>query len=215
MSSPIQGGEVVLETEEARNIDLWKDAEVYFSDAENPTIGADGTLDENVWAHVGLLNVGSAIGREPEIERNDIESFGSKKQMTDVRSRKDVRSFTPMTNNGVVHEIMWPGSTEYTDDGVMVLAAPKTVTKGFFAFKTVNSFGDILIDVTRRKADAYGQGESKSDDGAETRDITVDVMEDEYGQWYDRLRIKADGTTVNEPAAPIRIDGVTEAGPLA
>ena len=203
-----------VHTDRARNIDLWKDAEVYFSDADDPKIGADGSLAPETWAYVGLLNVGSSISRESEIERNDIESFGGIKQMTDVKSKKDVRTFTPMENNGVVYEIMWPGSTAFTDDGVMVLAAPKTVTKGFFAFKTTNSFGDVLIDVTRRRADAYIDSEEKNDAGAEVHDVTVDVLEDDLGQWYDRLRIKSDGATANETVAPIRVEGVTTAGPL-
>ena len=212
MTSPVV--DTTVHTDRARNINLWKDAEVYYSDDEDPKIGADGSIDPEVWAFVGLLNEGSSITREADVERNDIKSFGGKKQMTDVKANKDTRTFTPMEDNEVVYQIMWPGSTPYTDNGVMVLAAPKTTTSGFFAFKTVNSFGDVLIDVTRRKADAYVESEDKNDDGAETRDITVDVMADTPGGWYDRLRIKSDGTTVNSDLQPIRVEGVTEAGPL-
>lgn len=203
-----------LESDRARNINLWKDADVYYSDDADAQVNADGTFDTAVWAFVGLLNEGSSIGREGDIERKDIKSFGGKKQMTDVKANKDTRSFTLMEDNATVYEIMWPGSTPYTDDGVSVLAAPKTTTKGIFAFKTVNSFGDVLIDITRRMADAYINSEDRSDDGAETRDVTVDVMEDTPGAWYDRLRIKGSGISVNDALAPIRVKGVTVAGPV-
>ena len=62
MTSPVV--ETTVHTDRARNINLWKDAEVYDSDAEDPKIGADGSLAPEVWAFVGLLNEGSSITRE-------------------------------------------------------------------------------------------------------------------------------------------------------
>lgn len=201
-----------LETARARNINLWKDAEVWVSDAEDPKVNPDGTFDTD-WAFVGLLADGSEIGQEMDIERNDIKSFGGKKQMTDTKFNKDTRSFDSIEDNEVTFGLLWPGS-EYVADGATVLMAPKTAASRFVAFKTKNSFGDIYVDITRRRADIYAPGAARGDDGAQTTSYTVDVMEDDKGALYDHLRIKNDGATVNEQTMPIRIKGVTASGPI-
>ena len=61
-------GTTTLETDRARNIDIWKDAEVYWSTEDDPKIGADGEFDPDTWNFVGLLNEGSAITSEPDVE---------------------------------------------------------------------------------------------------------------------------------------------------
>ena len=65
MTSPAV--DTTVHTDRARNINLWKDAEVYYSDDEDPKIGADGSLAPEVWAFVGLLNERSEerrVGKE-------------------------------------------------------------------------------------------------------------------------------------------------------
>lgn len=206
MSSPLPGAL------RSRNINLWKDAEVWVSDDEDATVAADGTFGEN-WAFVGLLAEGSAVGREQDADRNDINSFGGKKQMTDVVFRKDTRTFDAIEDNETTYELLWPGS-QYVENGVSVKMTPDTAASKVIAFKTENSYGDVHIDISRRKADIYATTEEKSDDGAESKSFTVDVMADDFDALYDHLRIRNDGTAVNQPVAPIRIEGVTESGPV-
>ena len=202
----------VGETPRSRNINVWKDAEVWVSDNDDATVAPDGTFSED-WAFIGLLNEGSEIGSEKDEDRNDINSFGGKKQMTDVRFRKDVRTFDGIEDNEVTHQILHPGS-EWVEDGVSVLATPYRNAEKVIAFKTVNSFGDVLIDISRRKAEIYASGVAKSDDGAEVTSYSADVVEDDFKQLYDRLRIRSTGVAVNDDVAPIRIEGVTESGPV-
>lgn len=199
-------------TPRKRNINLWKDAEVWVSDDDEATVDPDGTFGE-AWAFIGLLNEGSEIGSEKDEDRNDINSFGGKKQMTDIRFRKDVRTFDGIEDNAVTHEILWPGSA-YEQNGVTVLATPDVNAEKVVAIKTVNSYGDVLIDISRRKAEIYATGNAKGDDGAEVTSYSADVVEDDFGQLYDRLRIRQEGAVVNEDVAPIRITGVVEAGPV-
>lgn len=206
MSTPLQGDL------RSRNINLWKDAEVWVSDSEDATVASDGTFGA-VWAFVGLLAEGSAVGREQDADRNDINSFGGKKQMTDVVFRKDTRTFDAIEDNATTYELLWPGST-YVENGVSVKMTPREAASKVVAFKTVNSHGDVHIDISRRKADIYATTEEKSDDGAESKSFTVDVMADDFDALYDHLRIRNDGTAVNQPVAPIRIEGVTESGPV-
>ena len=196
----------------SRNINLWKDAEVWVSDDDAATVATDGTFGV-AWAFVGLLAEGSSVGREQDADRNDINSFGGKKQMTDVVFRKDTRTFDAIEDNATTYELLWPGST-YVEDGVSVKMAPREAASKVVAFKTVNSHGDVHIDISRRKADIYATSEEKSDDGAETKSFTVDVMADDSAALYDHLRIRDDGTTVNQPVAPIRIEGVSEEGEI-
>ena len=196
----------------SRNINLWKDAEVWVSDDDAATVATDGTFGA-AWAFVGLLAEGSSIGREQDADRNDINSFGGKKQMTDVVFRKDTRTFDAIEDNATTYELLWPGS-KYFEDGVSVKMAPREAASKVVAFKTVNSHGDVHIDISRRKADIYATAEEKSDDGAESKSFTVDVMADDFDALYDHLRIRNDGTTVNQPVAPIRIEGVTAVGEI-
>ena len=196
----------------SRNINLWKDAEVWVSDDDVATVATDGTFGA-AWAFVGLLAEGSSIGREQDADRNDINSFGGKKQMTDVVFRKDTRTFDAIEDNETTYELLWPGS-KYFEDGVSVKMAPREAASKVVAFKTVNSHGDVHIDISRRKADIYATAEEKSDDGAETKSFTVDVMADDSDALYDHLRIRDDGTAVNQPVAPIRIEGVTAVGEI-
>lgn len=194
----------------SRNINLWKDAEVWVSDDSEATVAADGSFGDD-WAFVGLLAEGSSVGREQDADRNDINSFGGKKQMTDIVFRKDTRTFDAIEDNETTYELLWPGS-EYVENGVSVKMTPREAVSKVVAFKTVNSHGDVHIDISRRKADIYATAEDKSDDGAEAKSFTVDVMADDFDALYDHLRIRNDGTTVNQPVAPIRIEGVTEVG---
>lgn len=194
----------------SRNINLWKDAEVWVSDDSEATVAADGSFGDD-WAFVGLLAEGSSVGREQDADRNDINSFGGKKQMTDIVFRKDTRTFDAIEDNETTYELLWPGS-EYVENGVSVKMTPREAASKVVAFKTVNSHGDVHIDISRRKADIYATAEDKSDDGAEAKSFTVDVMADDFDALYDHLRIRNDGTTVNQPVAPIRIEGVTEVG---
>lgn len=193
-----------INTENARNINVWKDAEVYTSTDLDAQVNADGTFDPLMWDFFGLLNTGSSIGQEMDIARNDIQSFGGVTQMQDVRFNKDVRTVTALEDNPVTNALLWPGSA-YVEDGVSVLRAPETTAEVVVAFKTTNSFGDVLIDVSRRPALAYAPGMGINDEGASTTDYTFDVLKDEDGGLYDRLRIKDDGTTVPVDLTPIRI----------
>ena len=193
-----------INTENARNINVWKDAEVYVSTDDTAQVNADGTFDSAVWDFFGLLNTGSSISQEMDIARNDIQSFGGITQMQDVRFNKDSRTVTALEDNAVTFELLWPGST-YLDDGVSVLRAPEKTAEVVVAFKTTNSFGDVLIDISRRPALAYAPGMGINDEGASTTDYTFDVLRDEDGGLYDRLRIKDDGTAVPADLTPVRI----------
>lgn len=198
MTTPIQT------VPRSRNINIWKDAEVYTSTDNTAQIGADGTFDPAVWDFFGLLNTGSSIGQEIDVTRDDVQSFGAKLELKDVKFNKDTRTVTALEDNETNFKLLWPDS-EWKDNGVSVLKAPKDAAEVVVAFKTVNSFGDVLIDISRIPAFAYASGQEKGDEGASTTEFTFEILEDEKGALYDRLRIKDDGTVTPEDVTPVRI----------
>lgn len=185
----------------ADNINIWKDAEVWYNPDDAAQVNADGTFDET-WLHVGLLNDGSSIGHERDADRNEIKSWGGKLQLTDQKFNKDTRSFTSIEDNETTFMLMWPNST-YVPTGSTVLKVPHDAV-GVVALKTVNQKGETLIDVTRRQANVYPSSMDKNDDGASTTEFTVEVLADDEDALYDRLRLAKGETPVVEPTA-IRI----------
>lgn len=187
-----------------RNINLWKHAEVYTSTKDDPKVATDGTFDPATWDFVGLLNDGAAIGQEPDITRNDVKSFGGVLQIKDTKFNKDSRTFTALEDNEVTFSLLWPGS-KFVDDGKGAIKAPNVDAEVFIAFKTVNSFGDIYIDVSRRKASVFASNRDKADNGASTTQFTADIMMDDKGFIYDYLRIKAKDGEAEVEVETIRI----------
>lgn len=200
MSSPI------VDNRRSRNINVWKDAEVYISHDVGAQVGADGTFDPEVWRYFGLLNTGTEIGQEFEINRNDVQAFGGELQLKDSRFVRDTRTVTALESNEVTHSILWPGS-KWVEEGASVLIAPENAAEVIVAFKTVNSFGDTLIEISRTWAFAYSSGSAKGDEGASTTEFTFEIPRDDEGALYDSLKIKGDGTTETADLAPIRIFG--------
>lgn len=180
----------------ADNINIWKDAEVWFSLDDTAQVNADGTFDEK-WMHVGLLNDGSSIGHERDADRNEVKSWGGKLQLTDQKFNKDTRSFESIEDNETTFALMWPNST-YAATGSTVLKVPHDAV-GIVALKTVNQKGDTLIDVTRREANVYPSSMDKNDDGASTTEFTVEVLADDEDSLYDRLTLAKGETPVIEP----------------
>lgn len=199
-------GSQSLETDRARNIDIWKDAEVYTSTDPDPKIGADGEFDPDTWNFVGLLNEGSAITSEPDVERNEINSFGGVLQIVNTKFKKDTRSFDALERNEVTFPMLWPGS-EFKEGEPGVLMAPENPAEVFIAFKTTNSFGDVYIDASRRKALVYADsGNERNDDGASVLNFKAEIRKDQYGALYDYLRLKADGDAPVELPDVIRFE---------
>ena len=183
-----------LETDRARMIDVWKDAEVYTSTESDPKIGLDGSFDPKVWKFVGLLNDGSAITQEPEVDRTEINSFGGVLQLLNNKFKKDVRGFDALEMNDVTFPLLWPGS-DFKEGEPGVLMAPENPAEVFIAFKTTNSFGDIYIDVSRRKALVYSEsGNERNDDGASVTQFKAEIRKDQFGALYDYLRLRGDDT---------------------
>ncbi|WP_412100210.1 hypothetical protein [Corynebacterium aurimucosum] len=195
MTSPTTDqGTQTLETDRARMIDVWKDAEVYWSTEADPKVGNDGSFDPKVWSFIGLLNDGSAITQEPEVDRTEINSFGGVLQLINNKFKKDVRGFDALEMNDVTFPLLWPGS-KFEIGKAGVLLAPENPAEGFIAFKTTNSFGDVYIDVSRRKALVYSEsGNERNDDGASVISFKAEIRKDQYGAIYDYLRLKGDDT---------------------
>lgn len=207
MPSPIK--DQTLETERARYIDIWKNAEVYISDDADPKVGMDGSFDPEVWKFVGLLNEGSAIGQEPEVDRTEIKSFGGVLQLMNNKFNKDSRTFDALEENEVTFGFMWPGS-EFKRDEAGVLVTPENPAEQFIAFKTTNSFGDVWIDVSRRKALIYPAGaRDRNDDGATVTTFQADVRKDDKGGLYDYLRLQG-GDQVAEMPEVIRFGAAAD-----
>lgn len=209
MTAPIDAP--VTHTDRARNIDIWKDAEVYVAaeGVDNPLFNADGTPVEGDWVFVGLLNGGSSIGQEMDVNRTEVNSFGSVLQLTDKRVKKDARTFEALESNEVTHQLIWPGS-KYVEDGAGVLLVPENDAERHVAFRTRNSFGDLLVDISRRPATIYPGAFDKNDEGAATTQFTADVKVDDSvtpHAMYDRIRVKA-GEAVTEAPELIRVAGL-------
>lgn len=200
MTSPnTDQGTTSLETDRARFIDVWKDAEVYWSTDDNPQVGLDGSFDPKVWKFIGLLNDGSAISQEPEVDRTEINSFGGVLQLMNNKFKKDTRGFDALEMNDVTFPLLWPGSV-FKEGEPGVLLAPENPAEGFIAFKTTNSFGDIYIDVSRRRALVYADGgNERNDDGASVMQFKAEIRKDQYGALYDYLRLKGDDTPDDLP----------------
>lgn len=200
MTSPTTDqGSQTLETDRARMIDVWKDAEVYWSTEDDPQVGLDGSFDPKVWKFIGLLNDGSAISQEPEVDRTEINSFGGVLQLLNNKFKKDTRGFDALEMNDVTFPLLWPGS-EFKEGKPGVLMAPENPAEGYIAFKTTNSFGDVYIDVSRRKALVYSDGgNERNDDGASVTKFKAEIRKDQYGALYDYLRLRGDDTPDDLP----------------
>lgn len=188
----------------SRNIDIWKDAEVYVTSNEDLKFPADGSDPQEGWEFVGLLNGGSTIGRESDINRTEVQSFGGVLQLTDVRFNKDTRTFTALESNEVTFSLIWPNS-EYKTNEAGVLLAPENDAERVIAFKTTNSHGDTEIQVSRRPAIIYPAAQDKNDEGATTTDFTVEVRKDDEGGLYDWIRVPA-GESVAKIPEVIKFD---------
>lgn len=180
----------------ANNINIWKDAEVWFSLDEDAQVNSDGTFDE-AWLNVGLLNDGSSIGHERDADRNEVNSWGGKLQLTDQKFNKDTRTFEAIEDNETTFGLMWPDST-YAETGATTLKVPYDAV-GVVALKTVNQKGKTLIDITRRPAHVYPSSMAKNDEGASTTEFTVDVLADDDNSLYDRLTLLKGETPTVEP----------------
>lgn len=181
----------------SRNIDVWKDARVYVTQDEEALFPVDGSEPGEQWEYVGLLNGGSQIGRDININRTEVQSFGGVLQLTDVRFNKDTRSFSALESNEVTFGLIWPGS-EYKEGEAGVLLPPENDAERVIAFVTTNSFGDTEIQVSRRPAIIYPTSQPKGDSGATATDFTVEVLKDDEGGLYDWIRIPA-----GEDARPV------------
>ena len=197
-------------TARKRNINLWKKIRVFFSSDLDATISNDGTIDYTTWAYVGLMATGSALGKAPEITRNVVNAFGEDFIMNDIRFTRDVRTFTALEDNETTWQIMNPGS-EYAVDGTAgVIVAPEWDTEGLFLFEATNSWGDVYYEVTRAPSFAHAAaGQSKSDDGAASTEITVEVPKGQDGGLYDYLTLRADGVAGPANLSPTRITPTT------
>lgn len=203
MSAPIQ------DTRRSRNINVWKDAEVYVAHDNSAQVNEDGTFDPEVWSFFGLLNTGTEIGQEFEINRNDVQAFGGELQLKDSRFVRDNRTVTALESNQTTFGILWPGS-EWVEEGATVLMAPENAAEVIVAFKTRNSFGDVLIEISRTFAFAYSAGAPKADEGAQATEFTFEVPRDADGALYDQLKILGSGGVETTDLTPIRIFGQGE-----
>lgn len=192
-------------TDRSRNINIWKNAEVYISNQADPKVKKDGTFDPEVWSFVGLLNEGSSIGQEADTERNEIKSWGGVLRITDQKFNKDTRTFETIEDNETTFKLMYPNS-KYVESGSTTIMAPEDA-KVFIAFKTVNHYGDVLVDASRLKANVYPSSQDKNDDGASTTEFTAEIRKDDKDALYDRLTIKGTGETQVISPDVIRIEG--------
>lgn len=180
----------------ADNIRIWKDAEVWITPEPDAVVNPDGTFTED-WAHVGLLNGGSEIGQEFDTDRVEVPSWGGKIRVTDQNFKKDSRSFAALEDNETTFGLIWPNST-YAETGSTVLRAPRDATV-VVAFKTVDQKGRTVIDITRELANVYPTGQAKSDEGASATEFTVEVLPDSTDSLYDRLVVAPGGAPDVEP----------------
>lgn len=189
----------------ADNIRIWKDAEVWIATELEAVVAPDGTFGAE-WAHVGLLNGGSEIGQEFDTDRVEVPSWGGKIRVTDQNFKKDSRSFAALEDNATTFGLIWPDST-FVETGSTVLRAPRDATV-VVAFKTVDQKGRTVIDITREPANVYPTGQAKSDEGASATEFTVEVLPDSTDSLYDRL-IVAPGTAIGDEPEVIRIGAGT------
>lgn len=195
--------EIVPNYDHARNINIWKNAEVFISTEKDPKVNTDGSFDNKVWKFVGLLNEGSSIGQEADTERNEIKSWGGVLRLTDQKFNKDTRTFETIEDNETTFQLMYPNS-KYVASGSTTIMAPEDA-KVFIAFKTTNSWGDVVIDASRLRANVYPSNTDKNDDGASTTEFTAEIRKDDKDALYDRLTIKGTGETTVVSPEVIRI----------
>lgn len=213
MTTPVPNTPNAPASARKRNINIWKEINVFYSSDESATMSNDGTIDPEVWAYLGLTASGSSLGKTPEITRNKINAFGEAFIMNDTRFTNDTRSFTLLELNEVTWQIINPGS-EYVADGTAgVIVAPEVDFEGLFLFEAVNSYGDRYFEVTRNISYAHADaGQSRSDDGASTIEATVEVPKGHDGGLYDYLVIRSNGETGPANLDPIRIVAPAPAG---
>lgn len=185
----------------AQNVNIWKNAAVWVAEDEAAKVGIDGSFGED-WANVGVLAEGSEIGQEFETDRNDINGFGGGLITTDQKFTKDVRTFTALEDNATTQELIWPNSYR-SKNGSLMLRKPKDAQK-IVAFETVNQRGEKVIEVTRVPANIYPGGLGKGDDGADSKEFTVEVRPDREDNLYESHTF--DGTDAPKNVEFIRFE---------
>lgn len=189
-----------------RNINIWKEINVYVSKDLDATITPDGVIDPNTWAWIGLMASGSTLGKAPEVTRNVINAFGENFIMNDTRFSRDVRTVSALEDNATTFEIMNPGSERAPDGTAGVIVAPEWDTEVLVLFEAVNSWGDRYIEVSRNPAYAHADaGLSRGDDGAASVEITFEVPKGHDGGLYDYITLRNDGEVGPANLEPIRI----------
>lgn len=177
-----------------KNVNIWKNAEVYVSDNEDAQIEADGTFGD-AWLQVGMLAGGSSIGQERDADRNEVEGWGAQLITTEQKFKKDTRTFTALEDTATTFGLLYPNS-KYNEGGVTIVLAPEDAKK-VIAFKTTNQHGKALIEVSRVPANIYPSSMDKNDDGASSTEFTAEVRKDADGALYERATFDEDATNVN------------------
>ncbi|BAC17660.1 hypothetical protein HMPREF0290_0872 [Corynebacterium efficiens YS-314] len=193
-------------------VDIWVDAECYYSLNESAQINQATTLDEIFgpeWNLVGLLDGAAGFGNNREVQSATVSAWG--KGIVDQTDR-DVAvstSFTSLENNSATRYLKWPGSTKH------VIVAPKPV-RVKLAQATINQDGNLEIWITRRKARVFAAGDPKSQEVAGV-EFQVTVFADARGAIYDVYEAQSDGTLqqltpisikdLSTPETPLGPDG--------
>ncbi|WP_326600502.1 hypothetical protein [Rhodococcus sp. PD04] len=163
------------------NVKVFKDAWIYLSDATaRPALPTDvDTAMGAEWKDVGLLDGDGGIGESRSID--ETEKFGWGAGLVKI-SGKNVGlsgSFTPIEDNPIVRELVWPGSTSSK------LKLPKPVYR-WLAIETQDDFEDKERLFTIKRARLWVPENTKNESDATSWEVQYRLFADGSGDVFDR-----------------------------
>jgi len=109
------------------NATVWPDADVYVAPLGSTVPAGAGTPFAAAWELVGLLDGDAGFTQSRAEEKNDRYAWGGILVRTTRRNFKLTLAFTPLEDNDVTRDLIWPAST----GGYLVVPRPARVLVAF------------------------------------------------------------------------------------
>ena len=164
----------------ADNVKVFKDAWIYLSDAlERPALPTDiDTALGALWPDVGLLDGDGGIGESRSID--ETEKFGWGAGLVKISGKNIGLSgtFTPIEDNEIVRELVWPGST------ATKRKLPKPVYR-WMAIETQDDFDGKERLFTTKRARIWVPENTKNESDATSWEVQYRLFADGAGDVFD------------------------------
>lgn len=169
----------------ARNPDnakIWQDARVFASSADvRPTlpIDVDTAFDPEDWPEVGILDGADGFGEERGSSETKHYGWGIGLIKIGANQFELTRTFSPLEDNDVVAEMVWPGST------ATKRKLPKPVYR-WLAFETDSDLGDRERLITTKRARIWVPSNNRNEADITKWEVQAALFADGSNDVFDR-----------------------------